>query len=71
MSQTKLQSLKETFSNTSIGMIGSFIITVASSHVIDDKWWAAAVATLGCTIWSISRGYCIRRYFNKQAEKTS
>ncbi|QHZ60081.1 hypothetical protein PJKIFABJ_00145 [Pseudomonas phage PE09] len=69
MSQSKKQSLKETVSNTGIGMIGSWIITMVTFHYIKDLTLASTVATIGCTVWSIGRGYTVRRYFNKQAEK--
>lgn len=69
MSQSKKQSLKETISNTGIGMVGSWIITMVTFHFIKDLTVASTVATIGCTIWSIGRGYCVRRYFNKLNEK--
>lgn len=69
MSQSKKQSLKETLSNTGIGMVGSWIITMVTFHFIKDLTVASTIATIGCTIWSIGRGYCVRRYFNKQSEK--
>lgn len=69
MTQTKAQSLKETVSNTGIGMIGSWLITMVTFHFIKDLTIASTVATIGCTVWSIGRGYCVRRYFNSKAEK--
>jgi len=69
MSQSKKQSLKETLSNTGIGMVGSWIITMVTFHFIKDLTVASTIATIGCTVWSIGRGYCVRRYFNKLNQK--
>lgn len=69
MAQSKKQSLKETLSNTGIGMVGSWIITMVTFHFIKDLTVASTIATIGCTIWSIGRGYCVRRYFNKLNQK--
>lgn len=74
MAQSKKQSLKETLSNTGIGMVGSWIITMGTfsalgvSNVAGNAL-ASTVATIGCTVWSIARGYTIRRMFNKLNEK--
>ena len=68
MSQSKAQSLKETVSNTGLGMVGSWLITMVTFHYIKDLTLASTVATIGCTVWSIGRGYTVRRYFNKQQE---
>jgi hypothetical protein len=65
MAQSKAQSLKETVSNTGIGMVGSWIITMVTFSFIKDLTVASTVATIGCTVWSIGRGYFVRRYFNK------
>ena len=65
MTQSKKQSLRETLSNTGIGMIGSWLITIGCLSLWSNVVVSATVATVGCTIWSIVRGYTIRRYFNK------
>lgn len=64
--QSKRQSLKETLTNTFVGMAGSFAITMLCLQVLTDKLLIGVVTTLLCTLWSIGRGYTIRRYFNKQ-----
>ncbi|QYW06670.1 hypothetical protein uav_139 [Pseudomonas phage UAVern] len=68
MSQTKAQSLKETLSNTFIGTIGSFLITWVTFHFITNIVLASAITTVLCTVWSIARGYFVRRYFNNKQE---
>lgn len=68
MSQSKRQSLKETLTNTFVGTAGSFLITMLVLQVLQNDVAIAAVTTIMCTIWSIGRGYTIRRYFNKQKE---
>ena len=69
MSQTKAQSLKETLSNTFIGTLGSFLITWVTLYFVKEIVLASAITTIACTVWSIGRGYAVRRYFNKQQEK--
>lgn len=65
--QSRRQSLLETCSNTGIGVIGSWFITMGCLHWIPDKVAAATAATLLCTVWSVVRGYGVRRYFNARA----
>lgn len=71
MSQTKAQSLKETLSNTFIGTLGSFLITWVTLFFIKDIVLASAITTIACTVWSITRGYSVRRYFNSKQEKSN
>lgn len=68
MAQTKKQSFKEVMVNTFVGMAGSFAITMLCLEVFSAKTAIAVSTTLLCTLWSIGRGYTIRRYFNKQKE---
>lgn len=63
--QSKRQSMKETLTNTFVGMAGSFAITMLCLEVLSDKVGIAVATTALCTLWSIGRGYTIRRYFNK------
>lgn len=69
MAQSKRQSMIETFSNTGIGMAGSWLITMACLTVFTTPVAIATSTTLACTVWSLARGYCVRRYFNAQGEK--
>ena len=64
--QSKRQSLKETLTNTFTGMAGSFAITMLCLQVFHNQVAIAVSTTVACTVWSIGRGYAIRRYFNKQ-----
>ena len=68
MSQSKLQSMKETLTNTFTGMAGSFAITMLCLQIFSTQVAIAASTTVLCTVWSIGRGYAIRRYFNKKGE---
>lgn len=67
--QTKKQSIKETMTNTGVGMVGSWLITMGCLTAFSNPAVAATIATVGCTVWSIARGYTIRRYYNKQHSK--
>lgn len=68
MSQSKKQSMKETLTNTFTGMLGSFAITMGCLAVFTNQLLIAASTTILCTVWSIFRGYTIRRYFNNKKE---
>lgn len=67
--QTKRQSLKETLTNTFIGMAGSFAITMLCLQVFSAEVAIAASTTFLCTVWSIVRGYTIRRYYESKRVK--
>jgi hypothetical protein len=69
MSQSKRQSLIETISNTSIGMIGSWLITMMCLMFFTSPVGIATSTTILCTVWSVGRGYCLRRYFNNMQQK--
>lgn len=62
--QSKRQSLKETMTNTFVGMAGSFGITMLCLQFFTAQTAIAASTTFLCTVWSIGRGYAIRRYYN-------
>lgn len=64
--QSKKQSLIETLSNTFLGMLGSFGITMGVLALFTQHWVIGVVTTVLCTVWSIARGYYVRRYFNKK-----
>jgi hypothetical protein len=46
-------------------MLGSLLITLAILHMVADKTVASFLTVGACTVWSLARGYCIRRYFNR------
>jgi hypothetical protein len=69
MAQSKRQTIKEVLSGTTLGMVGSWLITMGCIALFpNDPVTAATVATGGCTIWSVGRGYAVRRYFNARQE---
>lgn len=67
MSQSRLASFLEANANTFIGFVGSVLLW---EFVVKPIWHVnttfADNLTITClfTIWSIVRGYCVRRYFN-------
>lgn len=63
--QTRMQSFTEVIVNTFTGMIGSFIITYLCIHSIKDTLVSAITTVVLCTIWSLVRGWFIRRAFNR------
>lgn len=66
--QTRRQSIIEVTTNTAIGMVGSWLITYAGMTLIADRATAATVTVIGCTVWSLVRGYWIRRRFEGRAK---
>lgn len=64
--QTRRDSVIEVLTNTFVGMAGSFVISLTVLHAIEDRAIAAGVTTVACTVWSIARGYWIRRRFNRR-----
>lgn len=64
MSQSKRHSAVETATNTAVGFFGSYLITYGCFHLTPDLATATLYATLGCTAWSLVRGYYLRRLFN-------
>lgn len=68
MKQSKKQSLIEVVSNTTIGMIGSWLITMACLMVFTTPVAIATSTTVLCTCWSLIRGYAVRRHFNSKLE---
>lgn len=68
MKQTKLQSLMETLTNTGVGMVGSWLITMACLMFFTTPVGIATSTTIACTIWSLGRGYVVRRYFDSKLE---
>ncbi len=64
MSQSKRHSALETATNTAVGFVGSYFITFGCFHLDADLATKTLYATLGCTVWSLLRGYYLRRLFN-------
>ena len=64
--QSKKQSIIEVCSNTFIGMIGSWIITFLVLTYVQNKAIASGMVVGLCTVWSLIRGYYVRRHFNRK-----
>lgn len=71
MSQSKRHSALETATNTAVGFVGSYFITFGCFHLNADLATKTLYATLGCTVWSLLRGYYLRRLFNHLHTKAS
>lgn len=61
--QSRRQSLIEVCTNTGVGMAGSWLITVVVMHLVPNPMSAATITVIACTVWSLVRGYWIRRKF--------
>jgi hypothetical protein len=69
--QSRRHSWIETGTNTAIGFVGSWIITMVVLYTVDNKTLAGTITVILCTIWSLVRGYSVRRYFNRKAHMSS
>lgn len=66
--QTKRQTVVEVLTGTFTGMLGSWLISLGWLHF--SPYGAAVDATAItalCTVWSLVRGYVVRRCFNRAA----
>lgn len=67
--QSPKQSAIETLTNTGIGIIGSWLISYATICMVQDRLAASTITVAGCTVWSLIRGYTVRRVFNNRQSK--
>lgn len=67
--QSRRDSMVEVLTNTAVGFVGSWIITWLSFKYVPQASVAATVSVVGCTVWSLVRGYSIRRHFAKKLMK--
>lgn len=65
MSQSPLQSLVEVVTNTSIGVVGSWLIAYSVMSSTPDAATASTITVAGCTVWSVLRSWVVRRVFNR------
>lgn len=65
--QSRMHTALEVSSNTLIGMAGSWVLTWMCLALYEDRATAATATVLSCTVWSLLRGWVIRRTFNKMA----
>ncbi|UIS24655.1 hypothetical protein S21ZY_093 [Pseudomonas phage ZY21] len=56
----------EIAANTGIGFVGSWLIARACVHYVNDPVALTTSITVICTVWSLLRGYFLRRYFNNR-----
>jgi membrane protein implicated in regulation of membrane protease activity len=67
-SQTKLNSIIESISNTAVGLLTTLILSPLIYDIVGMKYTYTqlGMATVLFTAISIIRGYIIRRFFNKK-----
>ena len=58
--------MRQTKREAAIEVLGSWLITLFVVSYLPDKLQAATISVLLCTLWSLVRGYSIRRYFSKE-----
>jgi hypothetical protein len=66
--QSRRQSIIEVVTNTFAGTVGSWLISYVAMTLIESRAIAATVTVIGCTVWSLARGYGIRRAFNRKQQ---
>lgn len=65
--QTRRQAIAEIMLNVGIGCIGAWLISwLCIRYLTLPPSVMATTITALCTVWSIGRGYTIRRYFNRK-----
>jgi uncharacterized membrane protein (UPF0136 family) len=64
--QSRKQSAIEVAAGTFIGMLGSWCLSYGVLQILDNDLHIATVTTALCTVWSIVRGYMVRRHFNRR-----
>lgn len=66
MNQTRLGSLIEACINTAIGLIGSILLSLIVYPMFGHSFTFAQNVGITAifTVWSVLRGYVIRRWFN-------
>lgn len=67
--QSKRLTTIEVLTNTFTGLIGSWLISVWYISGDHGTYETATMITLLCTVWSILRGYVIRRIFNRISQR--
>lgn len=65
--QTRRQSAAEALTHTIVGGVVAWVIVYLSMTLIPDPALAATVSVVSCAIWSLVRGYWLRRWFNGRA----
>ncbi len=68
MQSQRLTAL-EVMTNTFTGLLGSWLISLYFISQDHTAVQTATVITAACTVWSILRGYVIRRLFNRIGAK--
>ena len=68
--QTKLESIKETFSQSILGVVIGLIAMRIMLSLLEniDKNTQSVVIVFVMFVLSTSRGYIVRRYFNKKSK---
>lgn len=69
MTQSKKQSIIEVCANTGLGMAGSWVLTMICLMFFTTPVGIATSTTIACTVWSLLRGYAVRRAFNSMQQK--
>lgn len=72
MTQSKRDSFIEANVSTWLGFAGSFLITLACNAwliPVAGVFWTTTVTVALCTVWSLVRGYSVRRYFEMRQAK--
>ena len=67
--QTPIESLKEILLGTWTGMVGSLLITLFINWMfigLVPIWVVSLLTVAACTVWSILRGFYIRRWYNRR-----
>lgn len=64
MFTSRFWTVLEVGTNTFTGLLGSWLITLYCVTNLPTPMQVATTTTVVCTVWSLLRGYVIRRSFN-------
>jgi len=66
MSQTPKQIAEEVLVNTTVGMVGSWIISFTVILYVESAFIASSLTVVLCTLWSLLRNYTVRHHYNRK-----
>ena len=69
MFTSRVWSILEVGTNTFTGFLGSWLITLYCITSMPSALQATTMTVATCTVWSLLRGYVIRRTFNWLIER--
>lgn len=64
--QTRLESLTEAATGTTVGLVINWVIVYATVKLVQEPALATTISVSLCTLHSFVRGYALRRWFARR-----